>query len=510
MVASSRDPPRLLALEDPPVASAAQDHYAVGQAEHLVEIGTDDDHRHAMAGEIGDDVVDRGARADVDAAGRLVENDDFRLAQNALGDDDFLLVAARELVDPLPGDALDEKAGDAARRELVGLRRRDPAGRRNTLIIAEREIVGDRLRQDEALRFAVLRNQHDPVVKRVARPIEAKDVAADPDAASGDRVGARDRAHQFGAARSDNAGDAENLPRPDREADVLECAFLAGQAFDLDQRRRGRGRRNFREHPVQRPADHLLDQRLDRDLRVVVGRHQPSVAEHDDPVRDAGDLVEAMADVDEADAVGFQAADLLEQALGFLASQSGGRLVEDQEARVEGQRLGDFDLLLGCDPQIAHPGRRRGVQPEAMQLLGGAPVHEVAVDAAAAHRQAPDEDVFRDRQIEKQPHLLVDEADSGGKSVCRRVRSVGLSAPGHRSGRRLDQTRDDRGGGRFSCAVFPDQGEGLARPDVEVDVAEDRDRAVFLSDPAQGEPARILNSASGKFKFPVGPEESGR
>ncbi len=189
----------------------------------------------------------------------------------------FCWLPPGELVDPHRPGPLDEKPGDAFGGEGLGARGRDPAGRRDTRIVAEREIVGDRLGQDEALRLAILRHQHDPVVQRVARPVEPKDIAADLDPAGGDRVGARDRAHEFGAARADDAGDAEHFAGPDREADVLERAFGAGQPLDLDQRRGGRRRRDFGEHPVERPADHLLDQRLDRNLRVSwVATSRPS------------------------------------------------------------------------------------------------------------------------------------------------------------------------------------------------------------------------------------------
>ena len=52
-----------------------------------------------------------------------------------------------------------------------------------------------------------------------------------------------------------------------------------------------------------------------------------------------------------------------------------------------------------------------------MQLLGGAPVHELAIDPAAAQRQPADKNILGDRQIENEPHLLMDEADAGGKRV---------------------------------------------------------------------------------------------
>jgi len=39
----------------------------MGKAEHLVEVGTDDDDGHTLARQIGDDLINGGARADIDA-----------------------------------------------------------------------------------------------------------------------------------------------------------------------------------------------------------------------------------------------------------------------------------------------------------------------------------------------------------------------------------------------------------------------------------------------------------
>ena len=64
----------------------------------------------------------------------------------------------------------------------------DPAGRRDAGIVPEREIFGDRLWQDEALRLAVLGNEDNPVIEGVARSRKLEDVAVDLDAAGGDRV----------------------------------------------------------------------------------------------------------------------------------------------------------------------------------------------------------------------------------------------------------------------------------------------------------------------------------
>ncbi len=252
-------------------------------------------------------------------------------------------------------------------------------------------------------------------------------------------------AHELGAPRPDDAGDSEDLARPDREADVGESALGARQPFDLDQRRRAGRRRDVREHAIERPADHLLDQRLDRHLGGLVGRDEAPVAQDEHAVRDAGDLVEAVADVDEADAFGLQPADLLEEPLGLFGAERGGRLVEYQEARVQRQRLGDLDLLLRGDAKVAHQRRRRSVESQAVQLLGRAPIHQLAINTAAPHRQAPDKDILGDRQVQQESHFLMNEPDSCRQRVGRRIGRIGLSAPGHGSGRRPNESGDDRG-----------------------------------------------------------------
>ena len=52
-------------------------------------------------GELADHVVELGLDADVDAARRLVEDQDLRVGEQPAGEDRLLLVAARELADRL-------------------------------------------------------------------------------------------------------------------------------------------------------------------------------------------------------------------------------------------------------------------------------------------------------------------------------------------------------------------------------------------------------------------------
>ena len=74
-----------------------------------------------------------------------------------------------------------------------------------------------------------------------------------------------------------------------------------------------------------------------------------SVPQHHHPVGDLFDLLHLVGDVAHADAVLLQLADDPKQLRHFPVGQRGGRLIEDQNARVLRQRLGDFDHLLFAD-----------------------------------------------------------------------------------------------------------------------------------------------------------------
>ena len=87
----------------------------VGEAEQLGHLGGDHQDGDAGGGELLDQAVDLELGADVDAAGRLVQDQDARLAGEPAGEHHLLLVAARELADLLlDGGRLDARAGRRA------------------------------------------------------------------------------------------------------------------------------------------------------------------------------------------------------------------------------------------------------------------------------------------------------------------------------------------------------------------------------------------------------------
>ena len=97
-----------------------------------------------------------------------------------------------------------------------------------------------------------------------------------------------------------------------------------------------------------------LDVSADHQLGQVgfVGRawdplaDDPAAPDHRDPIGDLEDLVELVADEDDRVPVGRQTAQDREDLLGLLWGEDGGRLVEDEDARLAVERLEDLDPLL--------------------------------------------------------------------------------------------------------------------------------------------------------------------
>ena len=82
---------------DDPAAVHHRD--AVGERRDLVELGRDDDHRHARVARLDDALVDELDRADVESAGRLRGDEQPQLAAQLAGEHDLLRVAAGEPAD---------------------------------------------------------------------------------------------------------------------------------------------------------------------------------------------------------------------------------------------------------------------------------------------------------------------------------------------------------------------------------------------------------------------------
>ena len=295
-------------------------------------------------------------------------------------------------------------------------------------------------------------------------------------------VDAEQHPGDLGAAGADESGEAEDLALADREADVAEDPD-PGQPVDLEQDVTDR-RLELREER-HGTADHVPHEG---------GRGQPAGRGRDDVAAVAEDrrdvaqlehLVETMAHEQHRHAAGPQAPHDREQPLDLVRGEGRGRLVEDQHAGLDRQRLRDLDQLLIGHRQATD--RRAGVEMDVElleQRLGrasrGAPVE----DPEPPRRSVADEDVLGDRQVREEARLLVDDRDTerpgvGGPVDLRRLAiqkdrpAVGLVD----AGQDLDQRA-------LAGAVLADQGVDLAGQEGERDVVERLGRREALRDAA--------------------------
>ena len=224
-------------------------------------------------------------------------------------------------------------------------------------------------------------------------------------------IDAVDQPQEFRAPGPDQPAEAEHLAGADLERD----------AADLGSRRRPRTSSSTRSVPAGAVGVEALDLAADHELDQLVGgggRRDPGgggapVGEHRDPVADPPDLVEPVRDVDDADALGGEPADDLEQGLDLALVEDRGGLVHDQQAHVVGERARDRDHLLGGGPQGADPRAR--VDPavaEALQQRRRLGPHPLQVEQGPRRGSWARKMLWATRQLLDQVELLVDRRDA--------------------------------------------------------------------------------------------------
>ena len=141
--------PLVEAADDP---AAIEHHGAVANAGDLLDVGGKDEHGEAAVGERAELEVDLVAGADIDAAGRLLEDEELYRVHQPARDADLLLVAAGQRAHHLLGTAgADAEEIDPALRllGLGGLRHEQAADvaalERGDHVLADGEVADDAL-----------------------------------------------------------------------------------------------------------------------------------------------------------------------------------------------------------------------------------------------------------------------------------------------------------------------------------------------------------------------------
>ena len=221
---------------------------------------------------------------------------------------------------------------------------------------------------------------------------------------------------------------------------------------------------------------HLADDAilLDRISLAIQRIDGATVAQHGDAVGDAGHLVELVRDQDRGHALGAELKQEIEQRRAVAFIEARGRLVEDQEPHLLGQRLGDLHQLLLADPDIGDQRVRRLVEPHFRQQLLRPLVDRVAIDHAEPRRRVGDEDILRDREQRDQRKLLMDDDDAKRLGIIDIAEmpllaviddAAVIAAVGINAAQNLHQ-------GRLAGAVLAHQGMDLALSDREIDIVQ--------------------------------------
>ena len=187
--------------------------------------------------------------------------------------------------------------------------------------------------------------------------------AADFHCSALERLVARDGARQARSSLSPRAPRRRRFRRRRTSRSIARRRrFDPARMRSAGARARGRARRiEIRQfaadHGANKPAGRRLGERRRHDRSPVL--------QHGHPIRDRLDFGHPVGDVDDRHAFGAQSLHEIKQASRVDAIERGGRLVHDENARVDRERFCDLDDLLLRDRKVARRRLRRdgGAEP---------------------------------------------------------------------------------------------------------------------------------------------------
>ena len=422
--AVSRGTVRSRAAEGRGDAAAVEDQRPMAHAGNLLEVGRDQQHAPALLKGLPQQPVDFGFGPHIDAEGRLLEDQQLGprldpprqhhlllISPAEVDDRDFRL--ARPHAEPVE-DALRAAPLAAAAQKPVAS---GAGGRVHEEVLAHREIGR------EALLAALARDEPDALGHGLGRGARRQLSTAEGDAPLAPLEIAEERPPDGVMASPAQPDKPKNLAGVQGEAD--RAGTGGDEPVDLEKGG-GRGRRRGAEQLLQRPADDQLDQPARRRGAHRLAAHAPPVPEHGDAVGDAKHLVQAVADIEDAEAAPAQAPQGGQETGDIGLGEGRGRLVQDQHVGLDRERPGDADERALGGAQPAHPGIR--VDPAAerrqglLRRLARRPPGDqpMAAPIAGLHGH-----VLGHRQAVDQTEILVDEAQRQplGPEVDRRPRT---------------------------------------------------------------------------------------
>ena len=210
-------------------AALAHHHDAIAQMHELRRVGARQHDGLALRGEAAEHHIDLPLGLDVDAARRIVEEQDRRIARHPFGERHFLLVAARQRLD-LPGEvALDaEPVGQVVSASSRSLARSRSVKAARAPEARQHQVPGDAV--DEVQAFALAVGRHIGEAEALARGTDdgRPRQAVEARAPRRGRQGAIEAEQQVLLPLADETADAENLAAANLQIDVAQ--ETAGEA----------------------------------------------------------------------------------------------------------------------------------------------------------------------------------------------------------------------------------------------------------------------------------------
>ena len=318
--------------------------------------------------------------------------------------------------------------------------------------------------------------------------------AVDQDLAADAAQHSEQRQQQFALALAVEPAEPDHFAPANAEGDIPETR-RPGQIARLDHGHLGRRLHGGlgRKYVIVFAADHHFDHFIVGLGAGLVGRDLAAIAEHRAIVGQFGDLMHAMRDVEQRNALCLQPPQHLENALHVRGRQRRGGFVENQKARLARQRLGDFDDLPPRQRQILDLRHRMNVLAAGARQCGlGQSALRLAIDQAEAAGRIRDDNVIRDGEIGDQRQFLEDADDARrigrggiGKDYLASLQQHAPLVGGDHAGHDLDQ-------GRLAGAVFTEDGVHAPGLHVQIGILKGEHTTIALGNAFHAEQRRIL------------------
>ncbi|MCY1226253.1 hypothetical protein D9M72_384800 [compost metagenome] len=436
----------------------------------------------------------RGAH--VHAPGRLRHDQYLRAAFDLAADNEFLQVAARQAARQRLGPAgLDAEAADHRRGQPGGGLGRDHAPPHvGPRLVRQQDIGGQAHARHGAAAQAFFRHEGQAGAAALACIALAHQPAAELHRYVGRaRVFARQRCQQFLLAVTGDPRNADDFARMHVQRNPVQ---LGGEGMRARQRqllhaqphRAAKGSHTRLARGLA--ADHQARQRGRGFLARIAHASDLAHAHHGGLMAQRADLVELVADVEDAGAFGGQLAQRDEECFHRLRRQHRGGFVQDQQLRIGQQRAHDLHALALADRQRMHMAVR--LQRQAIALGGGADALGQLLHVALLPGGQAERDVLGHGQGVEQREMLEHHGDAQVARIVRAVDRDWGPVEAHLAGIGPDGAEDDLHQRGFAGAVLAQDGVDLAGCDGEADVVVGNDARIALADMGKRQPGRGL------------------